>query len=74
MVIPPGSEQSNVPFFTGSTRTHLPFFTCTIAMQLLGGLIAYRLIRLLYPSAADLADELADADELPPHLSLAMKG
>jgi glycerol uptake facilitator-like aquaporin len=48
----------------------LPF----VAMQLLGGLIAYAAIRLLYPGAAELADELADTDELPPHLSLATKG
>jgi glycerol uptake facilitator-like aquaporin len=48
----------------------LPF----VAMQLVGGLIAYGLIRLLYPGAAELADELAEADELPPHISLAMKG
>ena len=48
----------------------LPF----VAMQLVGGLVAYGLIRLLYPGATDLADELADADELPTHLSIAMKG
>jgi glycerol uptake facilitator-like aquaporin len=48
----------------------LPF----VAMQLLGGLIAYGAVRLLYPCAAELADELADTDDLPPHLLLAMEG
>ena len=44
----------------------LPF----VAMQVLGGLLAYAAIRLLYPGAG----ERADIDELPPHLTLAMKG
>ncbi|HEY0870999.1 MAG TPA: aquaporin [Acidothermaceae bacterium] len=41
-----------------------------VAMQLLGGLIAYAAIRLLYPGVV----ELADVHERSPHLTLAMKG
>jgi glycerol uptake facilitator-like aquaporin len=48
----------------------LPF----VAMQLLGGLLAYAAIRLLYPGVAQVAGDLADADELRPHPTLAMKG
>ena len=44
----------------------LPF----VAMQLLGGLLACAVIRLLYPGGA----EQADGDELVPNVTLAMKG
>jgi glycerol uptake facilitator-like aquaporin len=57
--------------FAGIAPASVPPF---VAMQLLAGLLAYGLIRLLYPGAADLTDELGDSDELPPHLTLAMKG
>lgn len=44
----------------------LPF----VAMQLLGGLLAYAAIRLLYPGVI----EPAEVAELQPHVSLVMKG
>ncbi len=48
--------------FTGITPSSVPPF---ILMQLAGGLLAYWLIRLLYPRAAALAERLTDdADKL----------
>ena len=48
--------------FTGITPSSVPLF---ILMQLAGGLLAYWLIRLLYPRPAALAERLTDdADQL----------
>jgi glycerol uptake facilitator-like aquaporin len=46
--------------FAGITPASVPMF---VLMQLLGGVVAYGLVRLLYPDPADLADSLAHFGE-----------